>query len=122
VDDKTTAALRRMSVVSIAEAVSFLVLLIFGSLLSRISDVNLVMPLGMLHGVLFILYVVQLAEVWQKARWSKGEVAFFVLLAVLPTGGFFGDRRIRARRAAAAAVPAEPSADEPADARSGAQA
>jgi integral membrane protein len=103
VDLKTAAALRRMRIISVAEAVSFLVLLIFGSLLSRISDVNLVMPLGMIHGVLFILYVVQLAEVWSKARWTKGEVGLFVLLAILPTGGFFGDRRIRAREAAAAA-------------------
>ncbi len=100
-DAKTAAALRRMRIISVAEAVSFLVLLIFGSLLSRISSVNLVMPLGMLHGVLFILYVVQLAEVWSKAKWPGGRVALFVLYSVLPAGGFFGDRRIRAELAAA---------------------
>ena len=51
---KTAAALRRMRIISVAEAVSFLVLLVFGSLLSRITDVNLVTPLGMIHGVLFV--------------------------------------------------------------------
>ncbi len=102
-DPKTAAALRRMRVISIAEAISFLVLLIFGSLLSRISSVNLLMPLGMIHGVLFILYLVQLAEVWNKAKWTRGRVGLFVLLAILPTGGFFGDRKIRAEEAAAEA-------------------
>jgi integral membrane protein len=100
VDVKTAAALRRMRIISVAEAVSFLVLLVFGSLLSRISSVNLVMPLGMIHGVLFILYVVQLADVWKRAGWSGGRVGFFLLLAVLPTGGFFGDRSIRRDEAA----------------------
>lgn len=100
-DVKTAAALRRMRIISVAEAVSFLVLLIFGSLLSRISSVNLVMPLGMLHGVLFVLYVVFLADVWSKAGWSRGRAGLFLLLAVLPAGGFFGDRRIRDEQAAA---------------------
>jgi integral membrane protein len=102
VDAKTAAALRRMRIISIAEAVSFLVLLIFGSLLSRISSINLLMPLGMIHGVLFVVYVVLLADVWSKAKWSRGRVGLFLLLSVLPTGGFFGDRKIRDEEAAAA--------------------
>ncbi len=94
-DVKTAAALRRLRLISIAEAVSFLALLIFGSLLSRLTDINLVMPLGMIHGVLFILYLVFLADVWNKAKWPLGRVALFFLFSVLPAGGFFGDRKIR---------------------------
>ncbi len=109
---KTAAALRRMRVISIAEAASFLVLLIFGSLLSRISDVNLVMPLGMIHGVLFVLYVVLLADVWRKAGWTKGRVGLFLLFAILPTGGFFGDRRLRREQAEGAGEPAAGERDQ----------
>src|SRR5262245_45736887 len=94
-DVKTAAALRRLRIISIAEAISFLALLIFGSLLSRITDIDLVMPLGMIHGVLFIMYLLILADVWKKAKWSPGRVGLFFLFAVLPAGGFFGDRRIR---------------------------
>ena len=94
-DVKTAAALRRLRIISIAEAISFLALLIFGSLLSRVTGINLVMPLGMIHGVLFILYLLFLADVWNRAKWSPGRVGLFFLFAVLPTGGFFGDRRIR---------------------------
>jgi integral membrane protein len=95
VDVKTVAALRRLRIISIVEAISFLVLLIFGSLLSRISDINFVKPLGMTHGVLFLLYLLFLADVWHKAKWTPGRVGLFFLFAVLPAGGFFGDRRIR---------------------------
>jgi integral membrane protein len=95
VDAKTAAALHRLRIISVAEAISFLALLIFGSLLSRITDINLVMPLGMLHGVLFIAYLVLLGDVWSKAKWSRGRVALFFLYSVLPTGGFFGDRKIK---------------------------
>ena len=96
-DPKTDAALRRLRLISIAEAVSFLVLLVFGSALSRLSHghINLLMPLGMIHGVLFVLYVVLLADVWNKAKWALSRVGLFLLLSVLPAGGFFGDRIIR---------------------------
>ncbi|MDI5962713.1 DUF3817 domain-containing protein [Streptomyces sp. SL13] len=110
-DVKTAAALRRMRIISVAEAVSFLVLLIFGSLLSRISSVNLLMPLGMLHGVLFVIYLVLLADVWNKAKWNGKRVALFVLFAVLPTGGFFGDRKLRAEAAATPVAAADPAVD-----------
>ncbi len=95
VDDKLAAAVRKLRIISVAEAVSFLCLLIFGSLLSRISSVNLVPELGALHGLLFLAYLVLMADVWKKASWSGRRVALFVLFAILPTGGFFGDRKLR---------------------------
>ncbi|MDF3289360.1 MULTISPECIES: DUF3817 domain-containing protein [Streptomyces] len=99
-DVKTAAALRRLRIISIAEAISFLALLLLGSVLSRVSSINLVMPLGMIHGVLFILYLVLLADVWSKAKWTRGRVGLFFLLSILPTGGFFGDRMIKKEEAA----------------------
>ncbi|MFJ6936627.1 DUF3817 domain-containing protein [Streptomyces sp. NPDC101132] len=94
-DIKTASALHRLRLVSIPEALSFPALLIFGSLLSRISDVNLVMPLGMLHGVLFVLYALFLLDVWNKAKWPLRKVALFFLLAVIPFGGLYGDKLLK---------------------------
>ncbi|MFJ5551449.1 DUF3817 domain-containing protein [Streptomyces sp. NPDC093225] len=94
-DIKTASALHRLRLVSIPEALSFPALLIFGSLLSRISDVNLVMPLGMLHGVLFTLYALFLLDVWNKAKWPLKKVALFFLLAVIPFGGLYGDKLLK---------------------------
>ncbi|OEV05688.1 DUF3817 domain-containing protein [Streptomyces oceani] len=95
-DIKTAAALHRLRLVSVPEALSFPALLIFGSLLSRVSDIDfLMMPLGLIHGVLFVAYLLLLADVWRHTRWPLSRVAFFVLLAVLPFGGLYGDRVLK---------------------------
>jgi integral membrane protein len=96
VDIKTATALHRLRLVSIPEALSFPALLIFGSLLSRISDIDfLMMPLGMIHGILFVIYCVLLLDVWSKTRWPAKRVAFFFLLALLPFGGLYGDKVLK---------------------------
>ncbi|MHB9858984.1 DUF3817 domain-containing protein [Streptomyces sp. YIM S03343] len=100
-DIKTATALRRLRLVSAPEAVSFLLLLLC-SVLKRTTDFNAVPVMGSLHGVLFILYVVFWADAWNRARWGKGTAAFYFVLSVLPTGGFFAERRLR--RAAEDAV------------------
>jgi integral membrane protein len=87
----------RFRVVSIAEGCTFLVLLIFGSLLSRISDINLVMPLGMLHGVFFIALVVLTLEMRAKLSWNAKTTVLALLATVLPTGPFFFDYAKRAQ-------------------------
>ncbi|MBC6462171.1 DUF3817 domain-containing protein [Actinomadura sp. HBU206391] len=79
----------RFRVVSYAEGCSFLLLLIFGSLLSRISDIDLVMPLGVLHAVLFIALVVAIVDVRGRLDWDVRTTTLALVAAVLPTGPFF---------------------------------
>lgn len=96
VDIKTATALHRLRLISIPEALSFPALIIFGSILSRVSDIDfLMMPLGMLHGVLFVIYAVLLLDVWSKTKWPFRRVAFFFLLALLPFGGLYGDKVLK---------------------------
>jgi integral membrane protein len=94
VDIKTASALRRLRLVSAPEAVSFLLLLVC-SVLKRTTDFNAVPAMGMIHGVLFILYVIFWADAWNRARWSLGTAALYFVLSVLPTGGFFAERRLK---------------------------
>ncbi|MET3983433.1 DUF3817 domain-containing protein [Streptomyces sp. PvR034] len=95
-DIKTASALHRLRLISVPEALSFPALLIFGSLLSRISDIDyLMMPLGILHGILFVIYAVFLLDVWHKAKWPLKKVALFFVFALLPFGGLFGDRILK---------------------------
>ncbi|GHJ36099.1 DUF3817 domain-containing protein [Streptomyces sp. TS71-3] len=93
-DLKTASALRRLRLVSAPEAVSFLLLLIC-SVLKRTTDFNAVPVMGSIHGVLFILYVLFWLDAWKRAKWSKGTGILYFVLAVLPTGGFFAERRLR---------------------------
>ncbi|MEU1709663.1 DUF3817 domain-containing protein [Streptomyces sp. NPDC005706] len=103
-DIKTASALRRLRLVSAPEAVSFLVLLLC-SVLKRTTDFNAVPVMGAVHGVLFVLYVLFWADAWNRARWSFGTAALYFVLSVLPTGGFFAERRLR-REAESAVIAA----------------
>ncbi|MFD9078878.1 DUF3817 domain-containing protein [Streptomyces erythrochromogenes] len=99
-DIKTASALHRLRLVSVPEALSFPALLIFGSVLSRVSDIDfLMMPLGILHGILFTVYAVLLLDVWHKAKWPVKKVALFFVLAVLPFGGLYGDKLLKREEA-----------------------
>ncbi len=93
-DIKTATALRRLRLVSTPEAVSFLLLLIC-SVLKRTTEFNAVPVMGAVHGILFILYVIFWADAWNRTKWSLKTAALYFVLSVLPTGGFFADRKLK---------------------------
>jgi integral membrane protein len=92
---KNGTALRRLRLVSVPEAISFLLLLVC-SVLKRTTDFNAVPVMGMVHGVLFILYVVFWIDAWKKTGWARGRGILYLVLSVLPTGGFFAERMLSA--------------------------
>ncbi|GAA3804447.1 DUF3817 domain-containing protein [Streptomyces chiangmaiensis] len=93
-DIKTATALRRLRLVSAPEAVSFLLLLVC-SVLKRTTDFDAVPVMGSIHGILFILYVIFWADAWNRTKWSLRTAAVYFVLSVLPTGGFFAERKLR---------------------------
>ncbi|WP_431947793.1 DUF3817 domain-containing protein [Actinacidiphila sp. bgisy167] len=93
-DIKTASALNRLRLVSAPEAVSFLILLVC-SVLKRTTDFNAVRVMGAIHGILFVLYVLFWLDAWNRAKWPLGRAALYFVLSVLPTGGFFAERRLR---------------------------
>ncbi|MFG3203018.1 DUF3817 domain-containing protein [Streptomyces sp. NPDC048192] len=93
-DIKTATALRRLRLVSAPEAVSFLILLVC-SVLKRTTDFNAVPVMGAVHGVLFILYVIFWADAWNRAKWPLRTGLLYFVLSVLPTGGFFAERKLK---------------------------
>ncbi|MFJ8789542.1 DUF3817 domain-containing protein [Streptomyces sp. NPDC102462] len=93
-DIKTASALRRLRLVSAPEAVSFLILLVC-SVLKRTTDFNAVPVMGGIHGLLFVLYVIFWADAWNRAKWGLKTAALYFVLSVLPTGGFFAERKLR---------------------------
>ncbi|MEU7156930.1 DUF3817 domain-containing protein [Streptomyces chrestomyceticus] len=93
-DIKTASALRRLRLVSAPEAVSFLLLLVC-SVLKRTTSFNGVLVMGMVHGVLFILYVVFWLDAWNRTKWQFKTAALYFVLSVLPTGGFFAERMLK---------------------------
>ncbi|WP_441250212.1 DUF3817 domain-containing protein [Kitasatospora sp. McL0602] len=90
---KSSSAVHRLRLVSGPEGLSFILLLVC-SVLKRTTSFDAVPVMGMVHGVLFILYVVFLALAWQQQRWEPKRGILLFVLSVLPTGGFFAERML----------------------------
>ncbi|MGV9884346.1 DUF3817 domain-containing protein [Streptomyces sp. NPDC003006] len=93
-DIKTASALRRLRLVSAPEAVSFLLLLVC-SVLKRTTEFNAVPAMGMIHGLLFVLYVLFWLDAWNRTKWDLKTGVLYFVLSVLPTGGFFAERKLK---------------------------
>lgn len=87
----------RFLLVSRCEGVSFLALLLLGSVLSRVSDINLVMPLGIIHGLLFISYVLLMLDMRAKFAWDGKTTGLAFLASVLPFGPFVFEAKMKDR-------------------------
>jgi integral membrane protein len=94
VDIKTASSLHRLRLVSVPEAVSFLLLLVC-SVLKRTTEFNAVPVMGAVHGVLFILYVLFWLDAWNRTKWNAKTAALYFVLSVLPLGGFFAERGLK---------------------------
>jgi integral membrane protein len=96
--------------VSLAEGVSFLVLLCIAMPLKYAAGLPITVTItGTVHGLLFIAYVVLALHGWRQQRWSIKRVVWVLVMSVLPTGAFFAERSVRAELAVAPAS-AEPIA------------
>ena len=98
-----TAALTRFRVMAYIVGV-FLLLLVFVAMpLKYFAGMpRAVSVVGMVHGVLFIIYAVAAGHAWLTARWSLSRGAGLFAAAVLPFGPFVMDARLRRDELAAA--------------------
>jgi integral membrane protein len=77
-----------------AEGASFLVLLGIAMPLKYLLDLpQAVRVVGMLHGVLFLLYVVLVMEALGAGRFTLRTAALAMLASVLPFGPFVFERK-----------------------------
>jgi integral membrane protein len=83
-----------MRYIALAEATSFLALLIASFVKRSGGDALGVHILGPIHGALFIVYVIVALSVRDELGWS-GRTTFWVLVgAVVPFGGYVVDWRL----------------------------
>jgi len=89
--DKSIKAFR---LISILEAISFLVLLGIAMPLKYIWDMpQMVETVGMAHGVLFVVYVLGAIYMFKKLNWTIRELLIVVMCSVLPFGPFYAERK-----------------------------
>lgn len=85
----------RLRLLSVLEAISFLVLLTC-SVLKRTNDWELgVQVMGPVHGVLFVTYVLGVLDLRKRMSWPNPITARLIVAAVLPIAPFFVERWLR---------------------------
>ena len=88
--------IRTFRLTALAEGVSFLILLFIAMPMKYFMGMpEVVRVVGSIHGVLFILYVGQLARIHFTQRWSFSFSLYALLASVIPFGTFILDKQLR---------------------------
>ena len=91
-----TDPLARLRIVGMMEGASFLVLLGIAMPLKYLAGLPMaVRVVGMLHGLLFILFVAAVLQVSVSMRWPVRRVFAALTASVLPFGPFVFDAHLR---------------------------
>jgi len=72
------------------EGYSYLLLLFVAMPIKYLFAMPLaVKVVGMIHGVLFVLFCYYLLKAWQEAEWSFKDSTLFFIASLIPFGTFF---------------------------------
>lgn len=88
--------LKQFRWISLAEGSSFLILLLIAMPLKYLADQPLMVKyVGWLHGLLFVLYVFQLAYLSYALKWSFKRLLAYFIAAFLPLAPFYVERQLK---------------------------
>lgn len=78
------------------EGYSYLVLVFIAMPMKYFFQIPIAVKIvGMVHGILFILFCYYLLKAWQETRWSFQESMFFFIASLIPFGTFFTKKSIK---------------------------
>jgi integral membrane protein len=88
-------SVRNLRIIAWIEGTSYLVLLGIAMPLKYLADEpSAVRIVGMIHGVLFVLFCLALVLVWQRRRWSFMRSTIVFASALVPCATYFMDRHL----------------------------
>ncbi|MCU0341404.1 MAG: DUF3817 domain-containing protein [Spirosomaceae bacterium] len=88
--DIFTTKIGRFKLVALLEGLSFLLLLGVAMPLKYIwGKPWLVQNVGMIHGILFVLYIFQIIQLKIELNWPTGKTLLAIVLSFVPFGPFY---------------------------------
>lgn len=97
-----STVLRQLRAIGLAEGASFLILLLVAMPLKYLAGLpQAVRIVGMLHGLLWVLYVAAAIHAALVVRWPLSRTLLVLAASVLPAGPFFIDGWLRRQEQAA---------------------
>ncbi|MDH4082647.1 MAG: DUF3817 domain-containing protein [Nitrospira sp.] len=93
--------IRRFRITALAEGSSFLLLLFVAMPMKYFMGMpEVVRGVGTIHGILFLLFVGQLARLHTKQQWEFRFSCYAFLASILPFGTFVLDKHLREKEVA----------------------
>ncbi len=95
-DKAKNKQLQQFAYISLAEGVSFILLLGIAMPLKYLADMPLMVKyVGWAHGVLFMAYVFQLLYLTAILKWKFQRLITYFIAAFLPLAPFFVERQVK---------------------------
>ncbi len=95
---KNTKLLSAFGWVAVLEGISYILLFANMLIVKRIDPElgqSLVYPIGMAHGVLFVLYIILAFQCKMNYNWSIKKLFIYLVLSVVPFGTFWVDKKVK---------------------------
>jgi len=87
--------LKSLRLIGFLEGISYLLLLGIAMPLKYLADMpQFIYPIGMAHGVLFVLYVLLVLLNWYQLKWKFSKAFFAGIASLLPFGTFVADKKL----------------------------
>ena len=93
--DLIKTQLGRLRLLAFIEGVSFLVIIFVTMPLKyifQIPEPNKIF--GLIHGVLFVLYVFAVIQIWIDQQWKTHKMMLALLASIIPFGTFWADKKL----------------------------
>ena len=91
-----SSALGRFRIISAIEGLSYLLLMFIAMPIKYIGENPYpVKVLGMIHGVLFIIFMISLFEAKIKQKWDTGFMFQLFVLSLIPFGVFIIEKKVK---------------------------
>ncbi len=89
-------SVKNFGLINTIEGYSYLLLLFVAMPMKYILGVAIATKIvGMIHGVLFIAFLVLLVKAWEDAKWPLKDTITFFIASLIPFGTFFTKKKIR---------------------------
>ncbi len=89
-------SVKKFGLINSIEGYSYLALLFIAMPLKYLFGIALAVKIvGMIHGILFIIFCILLLIAWQETKWSMKNNIIFFTASLLPFGTLFTKHRIK---------------------------
>jgi len=87
---------KNFGIINTIEGYSYLLLLFVAMPMKYIFAIAIATKIvGMIHGILFLLFIYLLLASWQETKWSTKETITFFIASLIPFGTFFTKKKIK---------------------------